>query len=103
MADVILVLNAGSSSIKFSVFDAANDALALELHGQIEGLYTAPRFTAEDAQGVSAEEKVWERGVELGHDGAISYLIDFLRSHRGDHRLVAVGHRVVHGGVNFTQ
>ncbi|SAL12933.1 acetate kinase [Caballeronia choica] len=102
MADVILVLNAGSSSIKFSVFDAANDH-ALQLRGQIEGLYTAPHFTAEDAQGVSAEDKVWDRGVELGHDGAISFLIDFLRSHRGDHRLVAVGHRVVHGGVNFTQ
>jgi acetate kinase len=103
VADVILVLNAGSSSIKFSVFDAADDALPLLLHGQIEGLYTAPRFKAEDAQGVCIGVNVWESGVELGHGGAIAYLIDFLRNHRGDHTLVAVGHRVVHGGVSFTQ
>ena len=46
MADAILVLNAGSSSIKFSVFTVRADELALAINGQIEGLYTAPRFRA---------------------------------------------------------
>ena len=57
MADVILVLNAGSSSLKFSVFDAASDQLPLLLKGQIEGLYTAPRFVAKDAQGAEDRRK----------------------------------------------
>jgi len=53
VADVILVLNAGSSSIKFSVFDATGGGLELLLRGQIEGLYTAARFGATDRRGAS--------------------------------------------------
>ena len=47
--DAILVLNAGSSSLKLSVFTTGADELALELRGQLEGLYTSPRFAAHDA------------------------------------------------------
>jgi acetate kinase len=103
VSDVILVLNAGSSSVKFSVFDAASDAFPLLLHGQIEGIYTEPHFTANDADHAEIGSHAWPGGTELGHDGAIHYLLEFLRSHRGDHDLVAVGHRVVHGGMDFTQ
>jgi len=103
MADVILVLNAGSSSIKFSAFDASDERLELLFKGQIEGLYTAPRFVASDAQGVEIGAKAWGEGHELGHGGAIAYLIEFFQAHRGDHRLIAVGHRVVHGGLAFSQ
>ncbi|SAL83822.1 acetate kinase [Caballeronia terrestris] len=103
MADVILVLNAGSSSIKFSAFHADSDNLAFLLRGQIEGLYTAPRFSAENAHGADVGSKTWEGGAEFGHAGAITYLIEFLRDQRGDHKLVAVGHRVVHGGMQFSQ
>ena len=46
--DAILVLNAGSSSIKLSVFTEGAGELALELRGQVESLYTAPRFVARD-------------------------------------------------------
>jgi acetate kinase len=102
MANVILVLNAGSSSIKFSVFDAAGASLPLLMKGQVEGLYTSPRFVAKDAQGDEIAAKAWGDGVELAHDGAVTYLIEFLRKHRGSHQLVAVGHRVVHGGLKFT-
>ncbi|RZL86277.1 MAG: acetate/propionate family kinase [Variovorax sp.] len=103
MADVILVLNAGSSSLKFSAFDAGSDKLPLMLSGQIEGLYTAPRFVARDAQGADIDSKAWPEGTELGHSGAIAHLVGFLQGRRGDHKLVAVGHRVVHGGLAFTQ
>jgi len=101
MADLILVLNAGSSSIKFSTFDARAD-LAPVLRGQIEGLYTAPRFTAADANGTSVGARKWAQGA-LGHDGAIAYLADFLRGQGKDHRLLAIGHRVVHGALQFTR
>ena len=51
MADAIVVLNAGSSSIKFSLFAQARRRLELVARGQAEGLYTAPRFVAKDARG----------------------------------------------------
>ena len=57
MADAILVLNAGSSSIKFSVFLVQSDRLELLLNGQTEGLYTAPRFKAKDAAGDALESR----------------------------------------------
>jgi acetate kinase len=103
MADLILVLNAGSSSIKFRAFDARNEEPDLVLYGQIEGLYTAPRFTSKDASGEEIGRKTWDEGAGFGHQSAIDYIAQFLRSHREDHRLVAVGHRVVHGGLEFTQ
>jgi len=103
MADAILVLNAGSSSLKFSVFRSGDAGLELWLNGQAEGLLTAPRFVAKDASGRSVSERIWKEGELLGHDAAVSHLLDFLRANRGEHRLVAVGHRVVHGGLEFSE
>ena len=97
--DAILVLNAGSSSLKLSVFTTGADELALELRGQLEGLYTSPRFAAHDAAGHVVAERSW-RGT-LGHDGAVEYVGEFLKDHLADHRLVGVGHRVVHGGLEY--
>ncbi len=102
MADVILVLNAGSSSIKFSVFLDQAGQPELLLSGQLAGIYTSPRFKARDANGGEIGAHEWYPGTRLGHDGAIRYLVDFLRSKRGEHRLVAVGHRVVHGGLKYS-
>ncbi|WP_233829480.1 acetate/propionate family kinase [Paraburkholderia sp. ZP32-5] len=102
MADVILVLNAGSSSLKFSAFDAQAARLDLILRGQIEGIHTNPRFSATDRHG-DTKSFEWGAGHELGHLGAIEYLADFLQDHGGGHRLIAVGHRVVHGGQRFSR
>src|SRR5262249_45412075 len=99
--DAILVLNAGSSSVKLSVFAAGAGDLALELRGQIEGLYVAPRFAAHDLAGQVVAEKSWTR-TTLGHDGAVEYLGDFLERYLAGRRLQGVGHRVVHGGLDFT-
>jgi acetate kinase len=103
MAQAILVLNAGSSSLKFSVFLNQGVELELWLRGQAEGLYTAPKFAAKDAAGNAVAERRWEEGESIGHQGAISHLIEFLQASKGDHRLIAVGHRVVHGGVEFSE
>ncbi|CAB3808770.1 Acetate kinase [Paraburkholderia ultramafica] len=103
MIDVILVLNAGSSSIKFSAYKIDDGRPGLDLCGQIEGIYTAPRFKAFDASGASIGKNLWEEGTELGHEGAIAYLGEFLRDHHEGRRLAAVGHRVVHGGAEFSQ
>jgi acetate kinase len=103
MSNAILVVNAGSSSIKFSLFLEKGETLDLFLGGQIEGLYTSPKFKSKDATGTPVAEKQWGQGVSLGHDGGIAYLAQFLREHLGEHQLVAVGHRVVHGGVAYVE
>jgi acetate kinase len=102
MDDVILVLNSGSSSIKFSVFAARANQLELNSQGQIESLYASPRFTAEDSAGNAIPTPDWKKGAGRSHDEAICHLTEFLSSHLGDSRLIAVGHRVVHGGREFS-
>ncbi len=103
MIDVILVINAGSSSIKFSVFLAKGGGLSLGSRGQIEGLFTSPHFIVKDAAGAVLSEKSWGDGVKLGHEGAIEHLRVYLREHRGDAHLVGIGHRVAHGGMKYSQ
>jgi len=101
MSDAILVLNAGSSSIKFSLFDLRGAGPEMTLHGQIEGLNAHPRFVAKSADGATAGEKAWGAGETLGHDAALEYLTGFIRSELSGQRLVGVGHRVVHGGLEY--
>ena len=102
MSNAILVLNAGSSSIKFSLFLEQGEALEPFLNGQLEGLYTAPHFVAKDAAGAVLGEQRWAQGEALGHEGGLNHLARFVRQHLGNHRLAAVGHRVVHGGLKYS-
>lgn len=101
--DAIAVLNAGSSSIKFSLFELDGRSLRVRCRGQIERIYTAPRFVAKRHDGTLIAEKSWPTGTHLGHDGALDELILFLKSEVSDVRLIGVGHRVVHGGVHFAE
>jgi acetate kinase len=103
MAELILVLNAGSSSIKFSAFDARERTLDLVLRGQVEGIGATPRFKALDRHGAQVDACEWPAGTDLGHAGAVSHIAKFLQSHREGHELAAIGHRVVHGGVEFAR
>jgi acetate kinase len=98
MSDVIAVLNAGSSSIKYSLYLAESSQLALHLRGQIEGLFSSPHFIAKSRDGRAIAEKRWEDGAKLGHEGGIQHLFEFLRNELSEHRLLGVGHRVVNGG-----
>jgi acetate kinase len=100
MSTSILVLNAGSSSIKFVLF--AERELHPVLRGQIEALYTAPRFLVRDGEGRILAEKYWGEGARLGHDGAIAYLSEDLPARAAGLQLAAVGHRVVHGGTQYS-
>ena len=102
MKDAIVTLNAGSSSIKFSLFAETATEFTLIAKGQVEGIYTTPHFIAKDSSGKTTSEKDWEAGAKLGHDGALTHIIDNLRATYGaEYRLAAVGHRVVHGGIDF--
>jgi acetate kinase len=95
--DCIIVINAGSSSIKFSMY--TGPALNLGLRGKIENLYSGvARFVAQDAQGTVVGERNWP-DAPLDHEGGMRFLADFAQTHLDGHRVVAVGHRIVHGGV----
>jgi acetate kinase len=99
----IVVLNAGSSSVKFSVYFRGGAELELRLRGQVEALFSRPHFIARDADGQAVGEKTWDEGTRLGHDGALGHLFAFLRERADGAQLAGVGHRVVHGGLDYTQ
>ena len=101
--NAIAVVNAGSSSVKFSLFLRRGDALDLRLRGQFESLSGKPRFVAKDAAGQTVGERNWDEGARLGHGGALAHLVEFLRGHGEGARLIGVGHRVVHGGLEYAE
>jgi acetate kinase len=101
LPDAILVLNAGSSSLKFSVFTMEKSGLAPAARGQVQGIGTTPTFVLEGADGKAIEKQDLSGGTAVDHEIALSIVTERLTAHSGGNRLVAVGHRVVHGGVKF--
>ena len=102
MPDYAVVLNAGSSSLKFCVYQRQPfESWHLAARGQIEGIGTTPHFSAKDGAGKSLADEVLDPRV---HDGqtALDSLADWLRTQYGGARVVGVGHRVVHGGSRLT-
>jgi acetate kinase len=99
MAGAILTLNAGSSSIKFTLYDTARDLVATAT-GEVEGLSDEPRFRARDMAGAVISERRWPAGEALPFAAALGALLDFATSHVGVDGLLAAGHRVVHGGAS---
>ncbi|HVG86876.1 MAG TPA: hypothetical protein VM820_20300, partial [Vicinamibacterales bacterium] len=101
MDDYALVLNAGSSSLKFCVYRRPEAASwSLEARGQIEGIGTSPRFTAKDGAGATLATETLDatvRDVPAALDG----LAAWLRGRYGGARVLGVGHRVVHGGAKY--
>jgi len=97
----IAVLNAGSSSVKFSVFVERDGGLELALRGQAEAIHTDPRFAAKDASGAVRGEKSWD--APIGHPGALDHIVRFVRAELPGETLLAVGHRVVHGGLDYSE
>jgi acetate kinase len=105
MSDAIIVLNAGSSSLKFSIYGVADQELNLAARGQTEGLGTSPRFKARDQQGQVVAELAPEGPPQrFGHPEAFAHLAQWALAQFGDRlRAVAVGHRMAHGGLEFTK
>ena len=100
MADAVLTINAGSSSLKFSLWRVEAQAPTLALEGQIEGIGTAPHMSAKDAQGRQLADRHWD-DAGMDHAAFFRVLGGWLREQLGDTRLAGVGHRVVHGGTEF--
>jgi acetate kinase len=102
VSDAILVLNSGSSSIKFSLFEShvwpCRQGLLCD--GGFEGMGHRLHFTAKDGSGASLADRYLSEGST--HEHALSELLRWQESHFQDHRLVAAGHRVVHGGALYS-
>ena len=102
MDDYSVVLNAGSSSLKFCVYRKPDaEAWRLETRGQIEGIGTAPRFTARDGTGAMATDERLDATVRDA-SSALDALAAWLRAHHGGAHVLGVGHRVVHGGAKYS-
>lgn len=103
MIPVLIVLNAGSSSLKFQVFDMLDGAEPrLVWRGLYEGLGGSAHFLVKDTGGTLLDETTWGSGDRLGHEDALMHLISWLRQHQEGRKLAAIGHRVVHGGEAYS-
>ena len=97
--DFILVLNCGSSSIKFALFAAGDTPLARRpmWSGKVEGITSAaPVFSADDTASAPLTLE-----PERPYGAALTYLRERILSHLDGRRIVAVAHRVVHGGSKY--
>lgn len=97
---VVLVLNAGSSSIKFAVYSAA-DSSEIVMQGEIEGIGTRPRFHARDDHGADIAGTPAIKDNSSVQD-LMRGLLDWIERHLGNRKLVAAGHRVVLGGAEHS-
>jgi acetate kinase len=103
MSDYIVVLNAGSSSLKFCIYGLEAARWRLDSRGQIEGIGTAPRFTAKDGAGAKVLDRELDKTVVRDARTALDALAEWLRSTYTNARVLGVGHRVVHGGPRFSK
>lgn len=99
MSDLILVLNCGSSSIKFALFDTGMSPLPRKplWNGKVDGIGgAAPTF---------GETGIAPTAVSLDtnqpYHAALEHIQERVLARRGDHRIIAVAHRVVHGGAKY--
>jgi acetate kinase len=103
-SDSILVLNAGSSSLKFSLFHAqAGGALDLVVRGEVDGMGSPPRLTARDGAGRNIVERVFKAAEVREPEDAIRVAGAWLREELRNEHIIAVGHRIVHGGAKFSK
>ena len=104
MNKYLLVINAGSSSIKFAIYqkDTSTAQLVADAAGQIEAIGNQPRFTVKTPDDVILVDRTLSVDEANNHTGAIAVILDWLKVYFADGELLAVGHRVVHGGQHYS-
>lgn len=101
MSRAVVSLNSGSSSIKFALFTLGPDGPEHAAAGKLEGIGTAPHLVARDADGAILVDRGWDDGAGLTHEALLQDLFAWARDHLDDREIIAVGHRVVHGGTQL--
>ena len=96
----LLIINAGSSSIKFAGYSVKEEPLFLG-KGQVEGLGTEPRFVCRNAAGDVLGERHWRAAIT--HGEAIDHIIGWIELKARNVRVAAAGHRVVFGGAAYSR
>jgi acetate kinase len=104
MTEVILALNAGSTSLKFSLFAITRDtdSLSLLYRGGVEGINGETRFLVHNAMGQRQEDEQLLAKAAISHEEALHVLLEWIECHEAGLRLISVGHRVVHGGTLYS-
>jgi acetate kinase len=101
MEDYLLVLNAGSSTLKFSVYSRPDaGAWQLASRGLLDGIATESRFVARDRDGAVLSSQGLGNAVPDAR-AAFEYVTDWLQSRYKGRQVLGIGHRVVHGGMQF--
>ena len=102
MSDAILVLNAGSTSLKFGAYAVdASRSLPLLCLGQIESMESDPHFVVNNAAGKQLGVHEWGKDHAIDHKTALHFVITWLEANLGDSKIIAAGHRIVLGGTRF--
>jgi acetate kinase len=97
-----LVLNSGSSSLKYAVFRTGGGSdWPLVARGNVEGIGTSPKMSARDGAGSPLKTPALPAGVRDA-SAALEHVFAWLRSNFGQGRIIGVGHRVVHGGPRYS-
>ena len=103
--NAILVINAGSSSLKFALFPHETGTLAATpaVAGQIEGIGASPELSARNGSDRRYRETLAVKGnLEEQHRDALAYLFRWLEANAPGLSIVAAGHRIVHGGDRYS-
>lgn len=99
MTDVILVINVGSSSIKFALFET-QESLHQLLSGVVNKLNKSPSMQVHWVTDERRMERPLPEGA--GAEDALDILLKWLLEEAGEFEIVAVGHRIVHGGADYS-
>jgi len=102
MTNAIIVINSGSTSLKFGTYRPdGDDEPTLICRGQIDEMKTAPAFIAKDGDDQELDTHAWGEGNTIDHGQALEFVINWLESNVAGLKVVGAGHRIVLGGTRY--
>ena len=102
VSEAIVVVNAGSTSLKFAAYAVdATRSLPLLCRGQIDSMESDPHFVVKNAAGKQLGVHEWGKDRAIDHKTALHFVITWLEANLGDSKVIAAGHRIVLGGTRF--
>ena len=102
MTDAIIVINAGSTSLKFGAYRTdATGSPPLLCRGEIDGMNDDPHFVVKDSSGKPLATHGWGKACAIDHKTALHFVITWLELKLAGTKIVAAGHRIVLGGTRF--